>query len=218
MTALVWRELLVSARIGGGFWQGIAFYLVFVLISALGLGREAAISGEAAIGTIWVGTLLATIISLDRMFQADFEDGSLEALALSAQPLSAISVAKMLAHWLGSGLPLVIISPVLGGMLGLSIAQMGWVCLCLCLGTLAASAIGAIGAAVTMGVRRGGALLGLLVMPLFVPILIFGVMACQRYGEGEAYGVPTALLAAIALFSLVLSPVVCAAVIRLSLR
>ncbi len=218
MMALLVRELRVSARIGGGIWQGLAFYLIFVLVSALGIGREDAVLRAAGVGILWVGTLLATIVSLDRMFQSDFEDGSLEALVIGPQPLPGIVLAKLGAHWLSTGLPLVVLSPLLGMMLGLPLAAAWFICLSLCLGTIAASSIGAIGAAVTMGVRRGGALLTLLVMPFFVPVLIFGVVACQSYLDGQDAGIALALLGAIMLFSLVLSPLVCAGIIRLSLR
>ena len=161
---------------------------------------------------------LGANLSLDRLFQSDFEDGTLESLALSAYPLASIVIAKIAAHWATTGVPLVIISPVLAGMLGLPVSVWMWLGLMLVLGTLTASALGAVGAAVTMSVRRGGALLSLLVMPLFVPVLIFGVLACQRFGAGDAVGMPVALLGALTLFSLVLAPVVCAAAIRINLR
>ncbi len=213
MIGLILREIKLAARIGGGIWQALSFFLVFVLISALGLGRDAALAGDAARGILWVGVLLATLITLDRLFQADFEDGTLEALALGPFPLPALVIAKIIGHWLTTGLPLVVISPLMGGMLGLPLTGSAMIALWLGAGSLSASAIGAIGAAATMSLRRGGALLGLLVMPLFVPTLIFGIAASQP----DPSTAPLMLIGILGL-SIVLAPMAASAIIRLSLR
>jgi len=218
MTALLKREILVALRAGGGVGLGLAFFLIFVLISAIGIGRDTGLLAATAPGVLWTGALLATLLSLDRLFQADFDDGSLEALMLSPLTLEAIIATKILAHWLTTGLPLVILSPVMAVMLQLPNSSFGLMILSLSIGTISLSAIGAIGAAITLGVRRGGLLLSLLVMPLFVPTLIFGVRVVQDATNGLSPATPLSLLTGLTLFSLVLSPLAAAYSLRVNLR
>ena len=217
MIALLKREILVATRAGGGSALGLAFFLIVVLITALGLGRETALLAKAAPGTLWIGALLATLLSLDRLFQADYEDGSLEALSLTPPPLELIVITKVAAHWLTTGLPLVILSPLMALMMQLPVAAFGWMLASLCVGTISLSAIGAIGAAITIGVRRGGLLLSLLVAPLFVPTLIFGVRTVQDAVLELDPVTPFLLLSGLTLFSVVLSPIATSYALRVNM-
>lgn len=218
MIALLKRELRVATRAGGGAFLGLAFFLIVIVVAALGLGRDEALMREAAAGTIWSAALLACLLSLDRLFQADFEDGSLEGLALMPVPFEAVVLIKFVAHWLTTGLPLVAVSPIMGVMLNLAPEAFGWMLASLAIGTLSLSAIGAIGAALTLGIRRGGLLMSLLVMPLFVPSLIFGVRVVQEAGRAGDPGPAFLLLCGVALFSLVLSPIAATWALRINMR
>ena len=217
MKALVVREILVAARAGGGAALGLAFFLIVVLITALGLGRDIDLLAKAAPGTLWVGSLLATLLSLDRLFQADFEDGTLEALALVPAPLEAIVTIKVIAHWLTTGLPLVILSPIMALMLQLPTSALGWMILSLTVGTLSLSALGAIGASLTLGIRRGGLLLSLLVAPLFVPTLIFGVQTIKNAADGADPTTPFLFLIGLTFFSIVISPIAASYALRVNM-
>ena len=218
MLHLLYREILLAVRTGGGVGLALAFYVVFVLIAALGTGNEPTDLQQAAPGVLWVGNLLACLLSLDRVFQIDWEDGSLDGLIMGPVPVQGIVVAKVLGHWMTTGVPLVILTPLLAIMLNFPFSGFVWLCLSLLIGTASLSAIGAIGAAITMGVRRGGLLLTLLVTPLFVPTLIFGVTSTQAGAQGAFPGTPIWLLTGLLLFSLVISPVFAAWVIRISVR
>ncbi len=217
MIALLRREIQIATRAGGGALLGLVFFLIVILITALGLGRDTDLLGRAAPGAIWAAALLACLLSLDRLFQADYEDGSLESLALVPMPLEMVVLVKAFGHWLTTGLPLVIGAPVMGLMMNLS--ETGYLTLIgsLFVGTLSLSAIGAIGAALTLGVRRGGLLLSLLVMPLFVPSLIFGVRAVQEASVGRDPTTAVMLLGGVTLFSLVLSPIAAAKALRINM-
>jgi len=217
MKALLKREILIATRASGGAALGLAFFLIVVLITALGLGRDVTVLAKAAPGTLWVGALLATLLSLDRLFQADFEDGSLEALALSPAPLEAITAIKIIAHWITTGLPLVILSPIMALMMQMPDGTITWMLASLIVGTLSLSAIGAIGAALTLGIRRGGLLLSLLVAPLFVPTLIFGVQTIKNAAQGLDPITPFLLLTGLTLFSLVLSPIASSYALRVNM-
>ncbi len=217
MKTIFARELQLAIRSGGGTGLGLAFFLIMVLISALGLGRDAELLSKAAPGVLWVGALLATLVSLDRLFQADFEDGTLEALVLAPVPMEATATIKILAHWVTTGLPLVILSPVMALMMQLPTAAYPWMIGSLAIGTLSLSAIGAIGAALTLGIRRGGLLLTLLVAPLFVPTLIFGVETIRAASDGLAPGTPMMLLAGLSLASVVLSPIATTYALRVNM-
>ena len=174
MIRLLVRDLRLALRAGGGFGLGLAFFLIVVMLVAFGVGPEKEVLSRIAPGILWVGALLACLLSLDRLFALDFEDGSLDLLATAPVPMEGVVFVKALAHWVTSGLPLVMMAPVLGVMLGLSGNGIGWLTLSLAIGSPALSVIGAFGAALTVGLKRGGLLMSLLVLPLYVPTLIFG--------------------------------------------
>ena len=218
MIGLLIRDLRLAVRAGGGFGLGLAFFLLVAVIVPLGVGPEAATLARIAPGILWVGALLSCLLSLDRIFALDFEDGSLDLLATSPIPLEGVAAVKALAHWLVTGLPLVAVSPVLGLLLNLPGAGYLWLVLALALGTPALSVIGAFGAALTVGLKRGGLLMSLLVLPLYIPTLIFGAEVVKRGAAGLSVGTPLALLAGITAGSLALLPFAAAAAIRVNLR
>lgn len=218
MIGLLIRDLRLAVRAGGGFGLGLAFFLLVAVIVPLGVGPEAATLAKIASGILWVGALLSCLLSLDRIFALDFEDGSLDLLATSPIPLEGVAAVKALAHWLVTGLPLVAVSPVLGLLLNLPGAGYLWLVVALALGTPALSVIGAFGAALTVGLKRGGLLMSLLVLPLYIPTLIFGAEVVKRGAAGLSVGTPLALLAGITAGSLALLPFAAAAAIRVNLR
>jgi len=180
----------------------------------LGVGPEGNLLAKIAAGMIWVGVVLASLLSLDRLFQADYEDGSLDLLFLSPLPLPALVLAKCFAHWLTTGLPLVVAAPILGVLLNMPVEIYPALLISLLIGTPALSLIGAIGAALTVGLRRGGLLLSLLVLPLCVPTLIFGVGAA---GKAEMWSANMMLMSAVSLVFLLVSPIASAAALRLNM-
>ena len=218
MKALLIRDMRLAMRAGGGFGLGLAFFLLVAVIVPLGVGPEQAVLGRIAPGILWVGALLSCLLSLDRIFALDFEDGSLDLLATSPMPLEGVVAVKSAAHWLVTGLPLVVVSPMLGLLLNLAPAGYVWLLASLALGTPALSVIGSFGAALTVGLKRGGLLMSLLVLPLYLPTLIFGAEVVKRGAQGLAVATPLALLAAITAGSLALLPFAAAAAIRVNLR
>ena len=218
MIALLIRDVRLALRAGGGFGLGLAFFLLLAVLMPLGVGPEGAILARIAPGVLWVGALLACLLSLDRIFALDFEDGSLDLLATSPMPLEGVVAVKALAHWLVTGLPLTLAAPLLAVLLHLPPAGYGWLVLSLGLGTPALSAIGAFGAALVVGVKRGGLLLSLLVLPLYVPTLIFGAEVVKRGAAGMDVGVPLAMLAAITLGAMAALPFASALALRINLR
>lgn len=218
MIALLIRDLRLAVRAGGGFGLGLAFFLLVAVIVPLGVGPEPAVLAKIAPGILWVGALLACLLSLDRIFALDFEDGSLDLLATSPMPLEGVVAVKALAHWLVTGLPLVLAAPVLAVLLNLPGAGFLWLVASLALGTPALSVIGAFGAALTVGVKRGGLLMSLLVLPLYLPTLIFGAEVVKRGAVGMAVATPLALLAGITAGAVALLPFASAAAIRVNLR
>ncbi len=218
MGALLIRDLRLAMRAGGGFGLGLAFFLLVAVLVPLGVGPEGEVLGRIAPGILWVGALLACLLSLDRIFALDFEDGSLDLLATAPIPLEGVVAVKALAHWIVTGLPLTIVAPVLGVLLNLPVAGYGWLVLSLLVGTPALSVIGAFGASLVVGVKRGGLLLSLLVLPLYVPTLIFGAEVVKRGAAGQAVSVPVLLLAGITLAGAALLPFAAAAAIRINLR
>ena len=218
MIALLLRDLKLAFRAGGGFGLGLAFFLIVVVLVPFGVGPQTELLSRIAAGILWVAALLACLLSLDRLFALDWEDGSLDLLATSPLPLEAVAVSKALAHWLTTGLPLVVASPVFGLLLGLPEAGYIFVVLSLLIGTPALSFIGAFGAALTVGIKRGGLLLSLLVLPLYVPTLIFGAEVARRGSEGLALQTPLLLLAGITFGSMALLPFASALVLRVNLR
>ncbi len=218
MGALMIRDLRLAVRSGGGFGLGLAFFLLVAVLVPLGVGPEGDVLGRIAPGILWVGALLACLLSLDRIFALDFEDGSLDLLATAPIPLEGVVAIKALAHWVVTGVPLTLAAPVLGVLLNLPVAGYGWLVLSLLIGTPALSVIGAFGAALVVGVKRGGLLLSLLVLPLYVPTLIFGAEVVSRGAEGMAVSVPLLLLAGITLGAGAMLPFAAAAAIRINLR
>lgn len=218
MITLLLRDLRLAVRAGGGFGLGLAFFLMVAVLVPLGVGPRAALLSEIAPGILWVGALLACLLSLDRMFALDHEDGSLDLMAVSPLPLEGVALAKAAAHWLVTGLPLVLASPVLGLLLDLKPSGYGWLVLSLTLGTPALSLIGAFGAALTVGLKRGGLILSLIVLPMYVPTLIFGAEAVRRGAAGLQAGTPLLLLAGISAGALALLPFATAAALRANLK
>lgn len=218
MLALLIRDIRLAVRAGGGFGLGLAFFLLVAVLVPLGVGPEGATLAKIAPGILWVGALLSCLLSLDRIFALDFEDGSLDLLATAPIPLEGVVALKAAAHWLVTGLPLTLVSPVLGVLLSLPVDGYGWLVASLLVGTPALSVIGAFGAALTVGMRRGGLLLSLLVLPLYVPTLIFGAEVVKRGASGMETGTPLMLLAAITLGAAAALPFAAAAAIRINLR
>ncbi|MCF8512041.1 MAG: heme exporter protein CcmB [Rhodobacteraceae bacterium] len=218
MIALMIRDMRLAVRAGGGFGLGLAFFLLVAVIVPLGVGPEPATLAKIAPGILWVGALLSCLLSLDRIFALDFEDGSMDLLATSPLPMEGAVAVKAMAHWLVTGLPLVSAAPVLGVLLNLPLPGYLWLVVSLALGTPALSVIGAFGAALTVGLKRGGLLMSLLVLPLYMPTLIFGAEVVKRGAAGLAVATPLAFLAAITAGSLALLPFAAAAAIRVNLR
>ena len=218
MIALLVRDLRLAMRAGGGFGLALAFFLIVVVLVPFALGPQPERLQDISTGVLWLGALLACLLSLDRIFALDYEDGSLEALATAPIPLEGVAAVKALAHWLTTGLPLTLAAPILGLFLHLPAEGYLWLTLSLALGTPALSAIGAFGAALTVGLKRGGLLLSLIVLPLYVPTLIFGAEAARRGAEGFAVQTPLLLLAGLTAATLALLPFAAAAAIRINLR
>jgi heme exporter protein B len=218
LKALLIRDLRLALRAGGGFGLGLAFFLLVAVLVPLGVGPEGSTLGRIAPGILWVGALLACLLSLDRIFALDYEDGSLDLLATSPIPLEGVVAVKALAHWLVTGLPLTLVAPVLGLLMNLPAAGYGWLVLSLALGTPALSVIGAFGAALVVGVKRGGLLLSLLVLPLYVPTLIYGAEAVKRGATGLEAGGALALMAAVTAGAVAVLPFAAAAALRVNLR
>ena len=214
---LVRRDLELAIREGSALGTALGFYLVIVALMPLGLGPDLKLLSRIAPGVLWIALLLAALLSLPRMFEADHEDGSLEVLATAPLPLELMAAAKALAHWISTGVPLALLAPVLGLLLNLELGAYPALVATMIVGTPAISFLGAIGAALTLRARRGGLLLALLVLPLYVPTLIFGISAMSATGSGleEASFL---ILCAISLSSLVLGPIAAAAALRLQLQ
>ena len=218
MIALLTRDLRLAVRAGGGFGLGLAFFLIVSSLVPFGVGPEAEVLARIAPGILWVGALLACLLSLDRIFQLDFEDGSLDLLATAPIPMEGTVAVKALAHWITTGLPLVVAAPVFGALMNLPQPGYVWIFVTLLIGTPALSMIGAFGAALTVGLKRGGLLLSLLVLPLYIPTLIFGAEAATRGIEGFENTMPLLMLAAITLAAVALLPFAAAAALRINLR
>ncbi len=218
MSALLIRDLQLAFRAGGGFGLGLAFFLIVTVMVPFSVGPNSATLSVIAPGVLWLGALLACLLSLDRLLALDWEDGTLDLLATAPLPLEGVLSIKSLAHWLTTGLPLVLAAPLLGVLLNLPTQGFLWITLSLLIGTPALSVIGTFGAALTVGLKRGGLLLSLLVMPLYVPTLIFGAEVARRGAEGMAVETPLLMLAGITLGTIALLPFASAAVLRVNLR
>jgi heme exporter protein B len=216
--AVVARDVNLGLRQGGGALMAVAFFVIAATLFPLGIGPDPALLALIGAGVLWVAALLAAMLSLDRLFQADFEDGSLELLALGTPPLSAVVLAKCLAHWLTTGLPLIAMAPVLALLFNLDAAAVPVLVAAMALGTPTLSLVGAIGAALTVAVRRGGVLVSLLVLPLYIPILIFGVAAVDASLHGFGARPHLLLLGALFLLAAVLTPLASSAALKLALE
>ena len=218
MIALLLRDIRLATRAGGGFGLSLAFFLIVTVLVPFGVGPEGGTLARIAPGILWVGALLACLLSLDRIFALDREDGSLDLLATAPIPLEGVVAIKSAAHWLTTGMPLTLAAPVLGVLLNLPGPGYGWLTLSLLLGTPALSVIGTFGAALTVGLKRGGLLLSLLVLPLYIPTLIFGAQVAGRGAEGLSALTPLLMLAGITLGAAAVLPFAAAAAIRVNLR
>lgn len=211
------RDLTLAGRRPVDVLTALFFFVIVVSLFPLGIGPEGQILRVIAAGVVWVAALLASMLSLGRLFEADYVDGTLEQMVLAPQPLSLIVLGKVAAHWLVTGAPLVLMSPLLGLQFGLSGEALLMLAAALLLGTPALSFIGALGAALTVGVRGGGALIALLVLPLCVPVLIFGAGAVDAAATGMETGAHLSLLGAFLVLALCFGPWVTAAALRIAL-
>jgi heme exporter protein B len=216
--SLVGRDLRLALRGGIGSLVTVVFFVIAASLFPLGVGPESALLERIAPGVLWVCALLATMLSLDRMFQEDYDDGSLEVIALGPLPLELVVLAKVLAHWLTTGLPLIIAAPVLAVLLKMSSEGFAVLMISLVLGTPILSLIGSVGAALTVGLKRGGVLISLLVLPLYVPVLIFAVGAVEGAIFGLGAQANLLILAGGFLIFLVLTPWASAAALRMALE
>ena len=212
------RDLRLAIRKRSELLNPLLFFILVVSMFPLGVGPGPAMLGEIAPGVIWVAALLATLLSMERLFRSDFEDGALEHLLLTPHPLSLLVLAKVTAHWLVTGLPLILVSPLLAVLLHMPAEAIAALPTTLLLGTPSLSLIGAIGVALTVGLRRGGVLLTLLVLPLYIPVLIFGAAAVAASGSGLPISGQLALLGAILALALTLTPFASAAALRISVN
>lgn len=219
LAAILLRDMRLAVRIGGGAVMGVLFFLLVVTLVPLALGPDLALLARIGPAILWLGALLASLLALDQLFAADQADGSLDIILTARLPLELTVLAKAAAHWLTSGLPLVIAAPLLGLLLNIEGRAIGAVALTLLVGTPALTLIGAIGAALSAALRRGGLLLPVLVLPLTVPVLIFGVAASEAAVVGPVpFGTPFTILCALTLMSFVVGPVAAAAALRHSME
>jgi len=215
--SLFQRELRLAVRVGGGALVGVLFFLAVVTVIPFGVGPDLNLLARIGPAILWIGALLATLLGLDRLFQADRDDGSLDLILMAGRPLELVVLIKCLAHWMATGLPLVAAAPVLAIFLNLEPTAIGAVTLTLAAGTPALTLIGAIGASLTVTLRRGGLLLAVLVVPLTIPVLIFGVSAADAaVNDPVPFMTPFLILCALSLISLVVGPFASAAALRFS--
>ncbi len=211
------REFQLSFRRKSDLVNPLIFFLMVATLFPLGVSPEPGFLAQLAPGVVWVAALLATLLSMDVLFRSDYEDGSLEQLLLSPQPLFIVVLAKVIAHWMMTGLALTLMAPLLGIMLFLPAEGMPGLMLSLLLGTPTLSLVGAIGAALTVGLKKGGVLISLLVLPLYIPVLIFGSSAVQAAVTGLPLGGYLALLGALLALALALAPLAISAALRISI-
>ncbi len=217
MTALFLREWRIARRIGGGASTGAVFFLILVAIMPFAIGPDLNLLGRIGPAILWIAALLSTLLGLDRLFQGEDEDGSLDLLVNARLPLEIVVLVKCAAHWTTSALPLVVVSPLFGLMLALDARALGLVAASLLVGTPALTMIGAIGAALTVSLRRGGLLMAVLVLPLTIPVLIFGVAAASAASGGAApVLMPFLVLCALSLATIAGAPFAAAAALRLA--
>jgi heme exporter protein B len=215
LTALLIRDIRLAVRVGGGALVGVLFFLLVVAIIPFAIGPDLALLARIGPAILWLGALLASILGLDRLIASDHEDGSLDLILAAQTPLELTMAGKALAHWLTTGLPLVVATPLLGLLLNLDPVATGAVALTLAAGTPALTFIGLVGAALTVALRRGGLLLAVLILPLTIPVLIFGVAASNAAIVGPIpFGTPFTILCALTLMSAVVGPIAAAATLR----
>jgi heme exporter protein B len=214
---LLKRDLVLAVRHRAEMINPLLFFVLVTSLFPLGIGADPKLLQAVGPGVIWVAALLAALLSLEGIFRSDFEDGTLEQFLLSSHPVSVLVLAKVLAHWLITGLPLLVISPLLGVLLGLPGDAIIILLVTLALGTPVLSLIGAVGVALTVGLRKGGMILSLLVLPLYVPLLIFAASAVDTAGAGLPVTAHLSLISALLVLALSLSPLATAAALRISL-
>jgi heme exporter protein B len=218
MVLLIHRELCLSFRRPEQLLQPLVFFLIVTTLFPLGLSLQLSMLRDMAPGVLWVAALLASLLSLDSLFKSDADDGTLEQLALSGQSLTIIVMAKTFAHWLVSGAALVLVSPVVAMALGIPVTAFGTMLLSLGLGTMTLSWLGAIGAGLTVGLRRGNVLLSLIVLPLAIPLLIFGAGATDRAVSGTSAAGALYFLASLCVFTCTLAPFAATTALRITLE
>ncbi|MGD9838367.1 MAG: heme exporter protein CcmB [Afipia sp.] len=215
LAALIRRDIGVGLRAGGGALIGVLFFVSVVVVMPFALGPDLALLKRIGPAILWLGAMLASLLTLDRLFTADQDDGSLDLIAMSRTPLELSCAAKALAHWIAAGVPLIVATPLIGILLNLDAAATFAVALTLLVGTPALTFTGMIGAALAVTLRRGGLLLAVVVLPLSIPILIFGVAASNAaLSEQVSFGTPFSILCALSLFTLVIGPFAAAASLR----
>jgi heme exporter protein B len=218
MITLILRDLRIAVRAGGGFGLSLAFFFIIIIFFPFSIGPKLDLLSKVAPGILWVGALLACLLSLERIFALDFEDGTLDLLATSPIPLEGVAIAKAFVHWLTTGLPLILLTPFLGVLLGLQSSGIIFLIISLIFGTPALSIIGTFGAALTVGIKRGGLLLSILVLPLYIPTLIFGAEVARRGIEGFEIQTSILLLLGVTLLSWAILPFAAASVLRINFR
>ena len=218
MITLILRDLRIAVRAGGGFGLSLAFFFIIVIFFPFAIGPNLELLSKVAPGALWVGALVACLLSIERIFALDFEDGTLDLLVTSPLPLEGVVISKALVHWLTTGLPLIFLTPFLGVLLGLQNSSIFFLVISLIFGTPALSIIGTFGAALTAGMKRGGLLLSILVLPLFIPTLIFGAEAARRGIEGFETQTSMLLLLGVTLLSWAILPFAAASVLKINLR
>lgn len=214
LLAIVRRDIALSWRIGGGAAIGVLFFLSVVVLMPFAVGPDLALLKRLGPAILWLGAMLASLLTLDRLFLADHEDGSLDLIVMNRSSLELVCLAKAAAHWLASSVPLIIAAPALGLLLNLDASAMLAVMLTLVVGTPALTLTGLIGAALAVTLRRGGLLLPVLVLPLSIPTLIFGVISAEAATAGDGLATPFSILCALSLVGLVIGPVAAAASLR----
>jgi len=218
-TAILSRDFTLAIRQGGGIGTAIGFFLTVIVLLPLGLGPDQQLLQRIAPGALWIALLLSVLLSADHLYQTDHDDGSLEIMALSSTPLEIVVLAKASVHWLTSGLPLAVAAPVLGFLLNMDPALVLPLATAMVAGSLALSLLASLGAAITVGLRQGGLLVSLLVLPLYVPVMIFGVLASSGSQSGiDNSGTALIILIAIVLAALVVTPLASAAALRSYMR
>ncbi len=215
---LVRHDLRLAVRQGGALGTALGFYMLVVTLLPLGLGADLNLLSRIAPGVLWIALLLSALLSLPRMFGADYEDGSLDILATGPLPLELVAAAKALAHWISTGIPLTLLAPVLGILLNLEIDAYPVLVATMLVGTPAVSFIGAVGAALTLRAHRGGLLIALLVLPLYVPTLVFGMASIAGLMGPDGWAQPFLILTAVSLAAVVLGPIAAAAALRVQMQ